>query len=104
MEEIDPHGESVEDILITLNCGHSFTVETLDGHCELEKYYKKDDAGWIQLSVPPVGLQKPPTCPLCRGPIKSNRYGRVFKRADLDMSEQVWNLSTSAHNQLIVFS
>ncbi|KAG8955990.1 hypothetical protein FRC04_006439 [Tulasnella sp. 424] len=86
--EIDPHGEELDELIITLTCGHVFTVETLDGICELEKYYTRQDDAWTSLAPPPQGLQRPPTCPHCREPIKSLRYGRVYKRADLDMSEQ----------------
>lgn len=88
--DIDPHGEELDELIITLTCGHIFTVETLDGVCELERYYTRDeDDAWASIAPPPQGLKRPPTCPHCREPIKSLRYGRVYKRADLDMSEQV---------------
>ncbi|KAG8898032.1 hypothetical protein FRC01_011055 [Tulasnella sp. 417] len=98
--EIDPHGEELDDLIITLACGHVFTVETLDGICELEKYYTRDDDddAWAAIAPPPQGLKRPPTCPHCREPIKSLRYGRVYKRADLDMSEQ--NVATSCRRAL----
>lgn len=89
MSELDPHGEDLENLLITLECGHVFTVETLDGICELERYYTRHNGRWQDLAPPPQGLQKRPVCPMCRGPINSHRYGRVFKRADLDCSEMV---------------
>lgn len=92
--EIDPDGEELDSLLITLSCGHVFTVETLDDICDLEKYYTHEDGYWASIAPPPSGLQRPPTCPHCREPIKSPRYGRVFKRADLDMSEQVWSSSS----------
>ncbi|KAG9009435.1 hypothetical protein FRB93_005371 [Tulasnella sp. JGI-2019a] len=89
LSEIDPHGEEPDSMVITLACKHIFTVETLDGICELQNYYRQDSQGrWTDLAPPPEGLQKAPTCPLCRGPITCRRYGRVFKRADLDRSEQ----------------
>ncbi|KAG8957842.1 hypothetical protein FRC03_009762 [Tulasnella sp. 419] len=97
MGEIDPHAESIDELLITLACRHVFTVETLDGICELSSYYRSDDQGnWTELAQPPpgpTGLRKPPLCPSCRGPITAKRYGRVFKGADLDISEQ--NLANS---------
>ncbi|KAG8861658.1 hypothetical protein FRB96_002615 [Tulasnella sp. 330] len=89
LSEIDPHGEELDTMVMTLACGHIFTVETLDGICELGKYYTQSGQGrWLELAAPPQGLQKAPVCPLCRGPINCLRYGRVFKRADLDLSEQ----------------
>ncbi|OSX56354.1 hypothetical protein POSPLADRAFT_1037619 [Postia placenta MAD-698-R-SB12] len=38
--------------------------------------------------TPPINYQTPPTCPTCRGPITALRYGRVNKRATLDILEQ----------------
>ncbi|KAG8998674.1 hypothetical protein FRB90_012253 [Tulasnella sp. 427] len=96
--EIDPHGEELDEIIITLHCGHVFTVETLDGICELEDYYTRVDDVWTSIAPPLQGLKRPPVCPHCRGPIKSRRYGRVYKRADLDMSEQ--NVATACQRTL----
>lgn len=75
---------------ITLpSCKHTFTVETLDGHCQLSSYYTQDiDGHWTGLSSPPIEYKSPPTCPTCRAAIKSPRYGRVFKRADLLILER----------------
>ncbi|KAG8876546.1 hypothetical protein FRB98_007249 [Tulasnella sp. 332] len=100
LSEMDPHGEELDNMVITLSCKHIFTVETLDGICELQKYYSQDhnDGRWVDLAPPPEGLQQAPTCPLCRGPINSLRYGRVFKRADLDLSEQ--NVANSARRSI----
>ena len=71
------------------SCKHTFTVETLDGHCGMSDFYsKKDPSGpWVGLLCP-VGFRKPPACPTCRSPITAPRYGRIFKRADLDILEQ----------------
>lgn len=88
LSDVDIGGRGLDSMLITLECGHVFTVEMLDGLCELASYYKKVGKRWLQLATPPQGLQKHPLCPLCRGPIKSKRYGRMLKRADLDLSEQ----------------
>ncbi|KIO21374.1 hypothetical protein M407DRAFT_80478 [Tulasnella calospora MUT 4182] len=86
--DVDLEGNGLDSKLITLKCGHIFTVETLDGICELASYYKKQDERWLQLTPGPKGLQKHPLCPLCRVPIISKRYGRMLKRVDLDMAEQ----------------
>lgn len=74
--------------LVTLGCGHIFTVGTLDGAMGLEDVYKKDQAqAWTCLRQA-VGFQTPKTCPACCGPVISPRYGRVTKRAILDIQEQ----------------
>lgn len=89
LSDVDLEGNGLDTKLITLGCGHVFTVETLDGICELDSYYKKQDERWLQFALPPTGLPNQPLCPLCRTPIKARRYGRVLKRVDLDMAEQV---------------
>lgn len=89
LEEVDLESTDVSDRLITLACGHTFTVETLDGHCGMGEYYEIDDMGhFLSTKSPPVNYQSPPTCPTCRGPITALRYGRVTKRATLDILEQ----------------
>lgn len=89
LHELRPELGVLDELIITLpDCRHAFTVETLDGHCELTDYYEQDAEGhWRGLKMPPLGYKKPPTCPTCRAAITSPRYGRVFKRADLDILE-----------------
>jgi hypothetical protein len=88
--DLDMHSDELDSILIRLACGHVFTVETLDGVCELRLFYSSTpDGRWIGLSPPPTGSAAvPPTCPTCRGSITAQRYGRVYKRANLDMLER----------------
>ena len=76
--------------LITLDCGHIFTVETLDGHCSMSEYYEVDPMTdhYLEMRTPPVKYQMPPTCPTCRGPITSPQYGHVTKCTNLDILEQ----------------
>ncbi|KAJ3559292.1 hypothetical protein NP233_g11303 [Leucocoprinus birnbaumii] len=89
LAEIDSGSEDVADRLITLACGHIFTVETLDGHCNMRAFYNINDMGqFLSTKSPPIEYQTPPTCPTCRGPITALRYGRVTKRATLDILEQ----------------
>src|SRR4051812_20845827 len=44
--------------LIVLECGHCFTMESMDSHMELEKYYvgkadlKTNETTWIGLKAP----------------------------------------------------
>nr|VWO97719.1 Transcriptional repressor TUP1 [Ganoderma boninense] len=81
--------DSVRNRLITLACGHTFTVQTLDRHCGMQEYYDVDPTGrFIGLKLPSVDFQRSPTCPTCRGPITALRYGRITKRAAMDILEQ----------------
>ncbi|KAI0628064.1 hypothetical protein C8Q77DRAFT_1068619 [Trametes polyzona] len=99
LEEIDLQSTDVSDRLITLACGHIFTVETLDGHCAMGEYYNIDSTGrYVTTKSPPVNYQSPPMCPTCRGPITSLRYGRVTKRATLDILEQ--NVASTMSGEL----
>ena len=90
ISEIDTTSDDVSEKLITLECGHIFTVETLDGHCSMSEYYEIDPMTgcYLTMKAPPIKFQTPPACPTCRGPITSPRYGRVTKRANLDILEQ----------------
>jgi hypothetical protein len=89
LDEIDLSSENISERLIRLACGHIFTVETLDGHCNMSEYYQIDPMGVFAATIaPPVNYQIPPSCPACRGPITALRYGRVTKRANLDTLEQ----------------
>jgi hypothetical protein len=98
--EIDLEQETLDEILITLpGCQHVFTVETLDGICDMTAFYRRDDADrWVGFADPPTGFRKPPTCPTCRTAITSPRYGRIFKRADLDILEN--NVASQMSNSL----
>ena len=88
--DLDLDSNELDSILIRLACGHIFTVETLDGICELKNFYSSTpDGDWTGLSPPPTGSAAvPPTCPTCRGSITARRYGRVYRRANLDMLER----------------
>src|SRR5712675_1637416 len=89
LAEIELDSEDISERLIKLACGHIFTVETLDGHCNMSEYYQIDLMGiFVATKAPPVNYQTPPSCPTCRGPITALRYGRVTKRATLDILEQ----------------
>ncbi|KAI9445928.1 hypothetical protein H4582DRAFT_1843136 [Lactarius indigo] len=89
LDEIDLSSDDISERLIKLECGHIFTVETLDSHCQMSEYYESDAMGaFTATKAPPVNFQTPPSCPACRGPITALRYGRVTKRAILDILEQ----------------
>src|ERR1700761_1566987 len=87
--EIDLRSDDISERLIKLECGHIFTVETLDVHCKMSDYYESDALGvFTATKAPAVNFQTPPSCPTCRGPITTLRYGRITKRANLDILEQ----------------
>ncbi|KIK63309.1 hypothetical protein GYMLUDRAFT_72036 [Collybiopsis luxurians FD-317 M1] len=89
LADIDLDSVDISDRLITLECGHIFTVETLDGHCHMSDFYEIDELGrYLAMKAPPTEFQQPPTCPTCRSPITARRYGRIMKRANLDILEQ----------------
>ncbi|KAH9170426.1 hypothetical protein EDB89DRAFT_1304023 [Lactarius sanguifluus] len=89
LDEIDLSSDNISERMIKLECEHIFTVETLDGHCNMSEYYESDPMGtFTATKAPPVNFQTPPSCPACRGPITALRYGRVTKRANLDILEQ----------------
>ena len=100
ISDIDTTSDDVSEKLIALECGHIFTVETLDGHCSMSEYYEIDPmtGRYLAMKAPPVKFQAPPACPTCRGPITSPRYGRVTKRANLDILEQ--NVASSMSKRL----
>ena len=58
-----------EERLIVLECGHIFTMETMDGHMEMETYYEKDNEEWTDFKMlsSQSGENKMMTCPDCRG-------------------------------------
>lgn len=89
LADIEPDLESLDELLITIpSCRHTFTVETLDGHCGMSEFYScKPDGTWLGL-LSPVGFRRPPTCPTCRSEITAPRYGRICKRANLDILER----------------
>ncbi|PWN39120.1 P-loop containing nucleoside triphosphate hydrolase protein [Ceraceosorus guamensis] len=76
--------------IITLTCGHTFTVETLDGHCEMLLYFTQNPTNgqWDGLRQPPSAFSNGPTCPTCRAQILSPRYGRPLARSRLDKHER----------------
>lgn len=98
LEDIDLTDSGLDNILITLPCKHTFTVETLDGVCGLRDYYKYEDDCWIKPTLPPPGSVLSPVCPQCRGEISSPRYGRVLKRCNLDLLERT--VATETANEL----
>jgi len=58
-----------EERMIILECGHVFTMNTMDGHMEMEKYYEGNEERWtgIKMLSSQSGENKMMTCPNCRG-------------------------------------
>ncbi|GAQ90342.1 NF-X1 zinc finger and helicase domain protein [Klebsormidium nitens] len=86
-----------EEPLITLSCGHPYTVSTLDGHLGLETVYERSSAGGAEaergewLGVKPLSdmFQNVKGCPDCRAPISGvKRYGRISKKALVDQAQR----------------
>ncbi|KAI5895259.1 uncharacterized protein SCHCODRAFT_01088480 [Schizophyllum commune H4-8] len=102
--DLDLDASGMNSRIITLACGHIFTVETLDGHCGMSSFYEVEYASdgtisrYADVKAPPVDYQNPPSCPTCRGPITARRYGRVVKRAHLDILER--NVASSMSKAL----
>ncbi|KAF9534563.1 hypothetical protein CPB83DRAFT_755097 [Crepidotus variabilis] len=92
--ELDLTASTMDHRTIRLKCGHIFTVETLDGHCQMSSFYdierdpQTDAQRYLDVKAPPIDFQTPPSCPTCRGPITARRYGRAVKRANLDILER----------------
>jgi len=85
-----PELGGLDNLVITNpSCGHIFTVETLDGLTAITSFYSRNqkDTKWTGLKAP-LGVVQPPVCPSCRASITCNRYGRIIKRANLDILER----------------
>ena len=102
LDDITSGSRNVKDRLITLTCGHTFTVQALDHHCGMREYYKVSQIGrFFAPKSPSITFQKSPTCPTCYGPITALRYGRITKRAAMDILEQnVARVTSTAIDEL----
>lgn len=85
-----------EEPLITLACGHPYTVSTLDGYLEMDTVYERSSAGetepepgeWLEVKPLSDALQNLKGCPDCRAPITGvKRYGRISKKALVDQAQ-----------------
>ncbi|KAH9251102.1 hypothetical protein BASA81_011001 [Batrachochytrium salamandrivorans] len=65
--------------IITLSCGHSFTVESLDGTMDMDQFYADNLPKPIARSS-----IKYRACPNCRALVTARRYTRLFKRAEAE--------------------
>ncbi|KAL8935906.1 MAG: hypothetical protein Q9211_004449 [Gyalolechia sp. 1 TL-2023] len=80
-----------ESPCIIPSCGHILTVESMDGHMEMSKYYvvssdadAEDPITALKSSSSPF-TSEVKNCPMCRKPLRDiNRYGRIVRRAWID--------------------
>lgn len=81
-----------ENPCIIPSCGHILSLESMDGHMEIAKYYAfSDDTDAEQPIIAlassslPFSTSDLKNCPLCRAPLRNiNRYGRIVRRAWID--------------------
>jgi len=74
------------------SCGHILTLESMDGHMEMSKYYAmscesnaENPITALKSSSVPFSTSELKNCPLCRKPLRNiNRYGRIVRRAWID--------------------
>ena len=94
-----------ESPCIIPSCGHILTLESMDGHMEMSKYYTmssdtSSENPIMTLKSPsvPFSTSELRNCPLCRKPLRNiNRYGRIVRRAWIDEATKkfiVWANST----------
>lgn len=80
-----------ENPCIVPSCGHILTLESMDGHMEIAKYYTISDDTNGEDSITALRSSSVPFsselkhCPICRNPLRNiNRYGRIVRRAWID--------------------
>ncbi len=74
-----------ENPCIIPSCGHILTLESMDGHMEIAKYYTISDDTNAEKSIialksssVPFSTSELKSCPMCRSPLRNiNRYGRI---------------------------
>lgn len=94
-----------ENPCIFTQCGHIFTVESMDGIMGMAAHYDLNaDERPISLKSPSAAFSQDSlkTCPTCRGSLRGiARYGRIVRRALLDESTKKFTAwSTIRHEQL----
>ena len=94
-----------ESPCIIPSCGHILTLESMDGHMEMSKYYttssdpdSENPIIALKSNSVPFSTSELKNCPLCRKPLRNiNRYGRIVRRAWIDEATKkfiVWANST----------
>jgi len=93
-----------ENPCIIPSCGHILSLESMDGHIEITKYYTiSDDADTedsiiaLKSSSLPFSTSELKNCPICRSPLRNiNRYGRIVRRAWIDEATKKFIVSANA--------
>ncbi|KAF1994313.1 P-loop containing nucleoside triphosphate hydrolase protein [Amniculicola lignicola CBS 123094] len=69
-------------------CGHTLTLESMDGHMSMSDFYVSNVEGSIvalKNSSKPFSAFGMKSCPTCRAPLRNlNRYSRIVRRALID--------------------
>jgi len=81
-----------DDPCIIPSYSHILTLESMDGHMDIAKYYTvSEDTGGenpiigLKSSSVPFSTSELKNCPMCRSPLRNiNRYGRIVRRAWID--------------------
>lgn len=81
-----------ESPCIIPSCGHILTLESMDGHMDMPKYYTMSSESNVENPITALKTSSVPfsttdlkNCPLCRKPLRNiNRYGRIVRRAWID--------------------
>ncbi|KAL8823199.1 MAG: hypothetical protein Q9191_006082 [Dirinaria sp. TL-2023a] len=80
-----------ESPCIIPSCGHILTLESMDGHMDMSKYYTmssetiENPITALKTNSVPFSTADLKNCPLCRKPLRNiNRYGRIVRRAWID--------------------
>uniref|UniRef100_K3X2E8 NF-X1-type domain-containing protein n=1 Tax=Globisporangium ultimum (strain ATCC 200006 / CBS 805.95 / DAOM BR144) TaxID=431595 RepID=K3X2E8_GLOUD len=95
-----------ESPLVQLRCGHTFTIETLDGCLSMTDFYEQAENGeWVgvkPLKTPKDGIFSM-NCPVCRAPVSGvHRYGRLLNFNQLAQSELKYLHSVVAQIESLV--
>jgi len=96
-----------KDPCIFTECGHIFTVSSLDGFMAMSEYYEicpdTDKVTAMKSTTASFSSQELKTCPECRGSLRNvSRYGLIIRRACLDESTK--KLATWSHRRRHVLS
>lgn len=90
-DDDDDDAVDTSPLIVLPNCGHCFTMTTMDGVVDLKAFYSKQagSSDWASASPVPATMSSMPTCPLCRTPVTGlRRYGRVLNKLRLDNLER----------------
>lgn len=87
------------------DCGHFYTVESMDGQMDMREHYELDEKDMpigIKAASKPFSMDEVKACSVCRGSLRSvARYGRIVRRAMLDEATKKFLFwSTDRHHEL----